>query len=227
MRRLATLAALLSIPVALRAAGADSLSPAEILARMAKVYAGCTSYRDSGLIRSTFIEGRTTRTEERSFTTAFERGGRFRYELTDKEGGHRFVAWRDGQDVRVWWDVKSGVTRPASLDLALAGGTGISGGSAHTVPALLLAEVSGNRLTDLQNLKRLADGALGNDPCYRVEGTLGDQPLTVWIDQRNYLVRRIDRHRQLTKRLQVDRATTYQPVLDGEIPAKALAFGAG
>lgn len=54
MRRLATLAALLSIPVALRAAGADSLSPAEILARMAKVYAGCTSYQDSGLVRSTF-----------------------------------------------------------------------------------------------------------------------------------------------------------------------------
>jgi hypothetical protein len=51
--------------------------------------------------------------------------------------------------------------------------------------------------------------------------------MTVWIDQRSFLVRRIDRHRQLTKSVQVDAVTTYQPALDAEIPAGALAFGAG
>ncbi len=95
------------------------------------------------------------------------------------------------------------------------------------MPALLLAEVAGNKLTDLKSPKRLADAALGDDPCYRVEGTLGGQPMTVWIDQRSFLVRRIDRRRQLTKRVQVDTVTTYQPELDAAIPQEALAFGAG
>jgi hypothetical protein len=227
-RHVAGFASLLSLLAALGAAdapAADRLSPQAILGRMAEAYAECRSYRDTGLVRSTFVDRGRTSTAEKPFATAFERGGGFRYEFTDKATGHRFVAWRDGGDVRVWWDVRPGVERPASLDLAIAGATGISSGSAHTLPALLLAELSGRRLTDLQSLKRLDDGTLGGAACYRIEGTLGDQPMTVWIDRQTFLVRRIDSHRQLTKGVQVDTVTTYEPELDGEIPAEALAFG--
>lgn len=228
-RHVAGLASLLSLLGALSAvdaSAADRLSPEAILGRVAKVYAGCRSYRDTGLVHSAYVDHGRTTTEEKPFATAFERGGRFRYEFTDGATGHRFIAWRDGGDVRVRWDVKPGVERPASLDLAIAGAAGISSLSAHTLPALLLPELHGNRLTDLQSLKRLDDETLGAVLCYRIEGRQGNRPpMTVWIDRQTFLVRRIDRHQQLPKDVQVDTVTTYEPELDGKIPAEALAFG--
>jgi hypothetical protein len=53
----------------------------------------------------------------------------------------------------------------------------------------------------------------------------GGSAMTVWIDQRTFLLRRIDRTMSLGKGSRVDSVTTYEPELDGDIPADALAFG--
>jgi hypothetical protein len=104
--------------------------------RVAKAYAGCKSYRDSGVVKTVYVEAGRTRTEMKPFKTAFVRPDQFRFEYTQKrgEGAHevnRYIVWRRGTDVRTWWDVKPGIEKPASLALALAGATGVSGGSAH------------------------------------------------------------------------------------------------
>ena len=51
----------------------DKLPAKQILDRMAKTYAECKSYHDSGLVKTVFIQAAGKRTVEKPFTTAFVR----------------------------------------------------------------------------------------------------------------------------------------------------------
>jgi len=204
----------------------DAITAKQILDRTVKTYADCKSYRDSGLVKTVFVRNSGNQTVERPFTTAFVRPDRFRFEYTDKQGGRdlRHLVWRKGDEVQRWWDVKPGVEKPVSLGLALAGATGVSGGSAQTVPALLLPkEVGGRRLTDLTGAKRLEDAKLDKVDCIRIEGKYADKPTTLWIDSKTFLVRRIDAQ-NIFKDFRTEVTTTYDPAIDEEIPDQKLVF---
>jgi outer membrane lipoprotein-sorting protein len=214
------------------AAGADepkpqALTAQDVLDRVAKAYAGCKSYHDSGVVKTLFVQADGNRTVEKPFATAFVRPDRFRFEYKDKAGGgpeRCYIVWRKGKEVQTWWDVRPGVEKPPSLGLALAGATGVSGGSAHTVPALLLPkEVGGRRLTDLAEAKRVEDAKLDRVDCFRIEGKFADSPTTLWIDQESFLVRRIDAREQFPD-FRTETTTTYHPAIDEDIPDKKLEF---
>jgi outer membrane lipoprotein-sorting protein len=202
------------------------LKARDVLDRMAKAYAGCKSYRDTGVVKIVFVSDTGDRTVERPFKTAFVRPDRFRFEYTEKQGGreNRFIVWRKGEEVRTWWDVNPGVEKPESLRLALAGATGVSGGSAHTIPTLLLPdEVGGWRLTDLAGAKRIENAKLDEVDCFRIEGKCDDNLMTLWIDTKTLLVRRIDDRKQFDD-FRTETTTTYSPVIDEEVPEEALEF---
>jgi outer membrane lipoprotein-sorting protein len=204
----------------------DALKAQDVLDRMAKVYADCKSYRDTGVVKTMFVEATGNRTVEKPFKTAFVRPDRFRFEYTEKRGGRedRYIVWRKGKEVQTWWDVKPGVEKPESLDLALAGATGVSSSSAHTIPALLHPkEVSGRRLTEVTGAKRIEDAKLDKADCFRVEGKFADSPMTLWIDKKMFLVRRIDSQQRFDN-FSTEETTAYDPVIDDEIPDKALEF---
>ena len=84
----------------------DDPSPEQILDRMAKAYADCKSYRDSGIVTTVFVEDAGKRTVEKPFTTAFVRPDMFRFEFKDANG--RYLISSNGQDVQTWWDVQTG-----------------------------------------------------------------------------------------------------------------------
>lgn len=108
--------------------------------------------------------------------------------------------------------------------MALAGATGVSGGSAHTVPALLLAnEVGGRRLTDITEAKAVEEARLDKVDCFRIEGKFGDSPTTIWIDKKTFLVRRIDAQNAFSG-FRSEQTTTYDPAIDEEIVDKKLDF---
>src|SRR4051794_40464398 len=128
----------------------------QILEGMAAVYAGCRTYRDTGRVHTRFLtrRGRLDFESTKPFRTAFVRPDRFRFEFASHFPGqaemHRFIVHMAGRVVQTWWDLRPGVERQSRLGMALAGATGVSGGAAHTVPALLLPRrVGGRRLTDL------------------------------------------------------------------------------
>jgi hypothetical protein len=79
-----------------------------------------------------------------------------------------------------------------SLSLAVAGATGISGGSAHTIPRLLLPQVGGLSLLDLLDAQRLPDISLGSAVCYQVEAKFPRSGglATLCIEKGTLLVRR-------------------------------------
>jgi len=204
----------------------DAINAAEVLDRMAKAYAGCKSYHDSGVVKTVFVRANGNQTVEKPFTTAFVRPDRFRFEYKEKQGGrpeHRYIVWRKGKEVVTWWDVRPGVEKPESLGRALAGATGVSDSSSHTIPALLLPrEIGGRRLTDLSDAKRAKDAKLDRVYCFRIEGKFAGSPVTLWIEQKSLLVRRIDTQKQFDDFR--TETTTYDPAIDEEIPDKKLEF---
>lgn len=205
---------------------ADALKAQGVLDRMAKAYAGCSSYRDRGSVKTVFIEATGNRTVEKPFKTAFVRPDRFRFEFAEKQGGreNQYIVWQNGKEVQTWWDIKPGVEQPESLGLALAGATGVSGSSAHTVPVLLLPkDVGGRRLTDLTDAKRVDDAQFDKVDCFRIDGTFAGNPMALWIDKKTFLVRRIDSKTKFDT-FSTERTTTYDPIIDEEVPGKALEF---
>ena len=205
----------------------QALKAQDVLDRMAKAYAGCKSYHDSGVVKTVIVQTGGNLTVAKPFTTAFVRPDRFRFEYKEKDGGgqeRRYIVWRKGKEVQTWWDGKPGVEKPESLNLALAGATGVSGESAHTVPALLLPkEVEGRRLTDMTEAKRIDDAKLDKVDCFRIEGKFAGSPTMLWIDQKTFLVRRIDTQQKFDN-FRTEETTTYDPVIDEEIPDKKLEF---
>jgi len=218
------------VSLAQAGAGADEPKPddpsaKQILDRMAEVYADCKSYRDSGMVKTLFIKAGGKETIEKPFTTAFVRPDRFRFEFEQTGNPQsRYIVWSKGKDVQTWWDVKPGIKKTESLELALAGATGVSGSSAHTIPSLLLPkEVGGRRLTNVTDLKRGEDGKLEKIECFRIEGKYGDHPITLWIEKESFLVRQIDKQVKFDN-FRTEQTTTYDPTIDKEITDKMLEF---
>jgi outer membrane lipoprotein-sorting protein len=205
----------------------DAINAAEVLDRMAKAYAGCKSYHDSGVVKTVYIRANGNQTVEKPFTTAFVRPDRFRFEYNEMEGGrpeHRYLVWRKGKEVATWWDVRPGVEKPESLGRALAGATGVSDSSSRTIPALLLPqEIGGRRLIDLSDAKRAKDAKLDTVDCFRIEGKFAGSPMTLWIEQKSLLVRRIETQKRFDD-FRTETTTTYDPAIDEEIPDKKLEF---
>ena len=113
-----------------------------------------------------------------------------------------------------------------SLGLAVAGATGVSGGSAHNIPSLLLPkEVGGRKLTDVADTKRISDAMINETPCYRIRGTYADDPITIWIDQETHLVRRIDTQSEFDD-FTTEETTVYDPVIDKAVDPRVLEYDA-
>ena len=113
---------------------------------------------------------------------------------------------------------------PPSLDHGVGGATGVSSGSAHTIPVLLLPDqITGARLSAMTDLTRLPDETLDGTPCFKLDGKygFGHTPTTLWLEKATYLVRRIAMDTGLTKN-----TTIYRPEVNQEIPAKELEFNA-
>ena len=236
------------------------MTPGQILVAMADVYATCPTYRDKGQVTTQFYRvGRhQARTDVRPFATAFCRPDQFRFEYQDRsvfsDKCSRHIVWANGSDVRTWWDVRPGVEKPESLGLALGAATGVSGGSAHTIPALLLPDPeNGIRLTELIELSSLGDARLGDVTCYRLSGRFQPysvdpaeeeqhaqevlvrtgrrperskhSPVTVWIDCGTLLVRRIEDAVQF-ETFRTENVTEYEPAIGVTLSDDELQFDA-
>ena len=219
--------------------------PQQVLAAVLERYAEFSSYRDCGQVttRFTHLNGSHGHTTMRLFKTAFVRPDRFRFEFLNRHGGEkwaRYVVWAEGKKVMTWWDVESRLEHLESLNMAVAGATGVSGGAAYTIPAPLMpAEIGGAMLTDLDRLTRLI--SLGDEPlrevaCYRLQGWFPPRPpqpdeeeqavegpLTLWIDRGTFLIRRMEQQTQFDT-FRTEEVTTYEPAVGIQISEDELRF---
>ena len=221
----------------------ESPSSSEVLSKAAEVYRNLKSYRDEGIAVTKFERLIAAHTTERHFTTAYSSPGQFRFQFTEAgvvKGLSQYVVWKQGDEVKSWWTVKPPVVQHASLDSAIAGATGVSGGTAYTIPSVLLNEAAwkGLNWTSLTNGYRISDGVERDIPCFRIQrltstraekhggietpATTGKE--TYWVSKDAFLLLRIDSETDfgsfLTKGF-----VQYFPTINSPISETAFEFG--
>ncbi|MBX7256040.1 MAG: outer membrane lipoprotein-sorting protein [Candidatus Hydrogenedentes bacterium] len=222
----------------------------DVLAEMARVYETCQTYRDKGQATSVYADDGRERHDEMVFRTAFVRPDRFRFELRfrfDESARWRCcIVWVSGEEVQTVDHngplaqlIQDALAKDAtvpnshktdsfrmSLNMAIGAATGVSGGSAHIVPAMLLPElIGGARMTDLQNPRLLVSEMYERSYCYVVEGQTPNGSIkTLWIDQTSYLLRKVE-----TRRASAPDGTpsvvVYEPQINVAIPESELVCG--
>lgn len=171
-------------------------SAQSIVARMGKVYGGVASYQDAGVVEE--FSGKTTAKRRKviSFETYFARPQFFRFEWMDfhfsPESTGKNILWCDGKQTYSLYTFEPEVEVREDLSMGIAGATGISRSSAHTVPRLLSEAVSGFTLTELKRLSLVGQEQFEGEACYVVRGyhPFG-QAWDMWITKRDFLLRKL------------------------------------
>jgi outer membrane lipoprotein-sorting protein len=206
----------------------QTLSPQEIRDKMVSVYASCSSYVDQGQVETTFFSQSGLRTSSRRFSTAFVRPSRFRFEFVEIGLSGReshYIVWRDESAIKSWGTIKPETRDFETLALALAGGGGVSGGSAIFVPSMLMGNLGDlHRIQTMTQLKLKREERIEDKTAYRIEGRdWQNNLLTIWIDKESFLLLRI-LEKKTVQDFQMEQTTTYQPQINTNISPEKLAF---
>ncbi len=158
----------------------------EVLERVAHAYAAASTYVDRGVVTDRFTTAQGGRTKTKPFETAFERPSRFRFEFRDDgKSARAFTIWTEGDRAFSRWFVTGNrIEQARNLSFAIAGATGVSSGSAYTVPSLLMPqELTGSKVLELADARVEGVELIDGHRCYRVTGKrIGDSVRTLWID---------------------------------------------
>jgi outer membrane lipoprotein-sorting protein len=225
MARILMFCLLVLSPAASFAQSHKPLTPKEILDKMVSVYATCSSYSDKGESKAVFSD--TGRVTLKPFATAFIRPSKFRFEFEDQgRTPTQYVVWQDGASIKSWWTIEPEVRSFESLDFALAGATGVSGGSAMQVPSMLFGDLGDtHRIQKLTQLVLVGAEAIGGKAAYKIDGTdFRDHKVTIWIDKKTFLLLRTSQVDKLPNAVEATETISYQPEINTAIPADSLAF---
>lgn len=171
-----------------------------LLNRMEEKYSHLNSYQDEGVVVTTYDEETGGRIEKLPFKTSFKRPNLFRFEWTDyflSKLGKKRVVWSNGKSSFTYWEPDR-YEKEEDLGLGIAGATGVSGASAHTVPRLLIAdEVGGFSVTELEKTSLVGEEVFEGVRCYHIKGAHPNGEIyELWIGKSDLLLRKV---RQITK----------------------------
>jgi VWFA-related protein len=208
---------------------ADQMSAQQIMARTASVYSSCRTYSDEGQVSTDFGGNsgyfRSRRQRVQPFLTAFVRFSGFRYEFrmqrSDDEWD-RFIAWKKDGAEKAWWSLSQ---HDAPLAKTLQSFVTLSGGSARTIPSLLLPDLlqAGSVVNSLEKLKLAGHDKIDDRAAFRIEGKFQGQKVKVWIDSHEFLILKIVQEEELD-RYNIETTTKYKPLVNVDIADDKLAF---
>ena len=133
------------------------------------------------------------------------------------------VVWMNRGPVRVWWTVEPKIKTEQSLDMAIAGATGVSAGSAHNVPRLLMPDkVSGWSWSQLTSPVVVGADIVDQVKCDRITGTAyKDSQMTIWIGQADHLIRKLVQTATIDSQTDTfTTTTTYHPRPNAKLTAR-------
>jgi len=172
-------------------------------------YQAAKTYEDRGS-SVTFFRGDDGERAERStlaFRTAFDRAsGRFLFDYTKAHGESgeptRGVIWRESAgDARAWASFRSEI-QELEPERAIASLTGVSGGTAWNVPAMLFGIGSvwdrgpAGRFADLPLVVERTETVRGT-ACVKVSARRDEHEISVWIGANDQAVHRIFERRRI------------------------------
>lgn len=176
-------------------------SASECLAAVAARYATLQSYSDEGMVRR-----RAWSAAPECWFNTHSAQGKFRFQFTTPHPHRKLrhvlsecVVGTDGVMPYFWnrhYSEAPTLDREERMEIVIAGATGISRGSAHTIGSLLLKDIGGfSCFRDLRRPRFRQMQDWDSVPCYRVSGLHpSGHRYTLWIGQHDLLLRRILRH---------------------------------
>jgi hypothetical protein len=215
-----------------------ALTGPQIYEQVKANYAHCQSYMDTGRVETVFITERGRRTVIRPFTTAFVRPEAFRFEFQERRGEaewDRYIVWQQRAAIKSLWTMNRQEREFTDLGLALAGPTGVSGGSAVLVPGLLLPNaVRGSSLKALNNLTLVSEETVDKRAAYKLEAQdMRGEALTLWVDKTQLVILKLYRKQKIDPAklpsgkgapFETETTTTFSPQINEPVPTARLEF---
>jgi len=178
----------------------QTISAQDLIRRVVNYYAQISSYRDTGVVRQWFKPKQPPL--ETNFSTSFRKPSLFRFEFSSPHPypplRHIITRHVIGSDGATAYFLRKEHRGPARLEIeenlsiAVAGATGISSGSAHTIGRLLLPEIGGLSLMDLVGPFRKRQCRLNGVTCYWISAKHPRGPrLEIWIEKKTLLLRKL------------------------------------
>jgi hypothetical protein len=217
---------------------AKDLSAKEHLDACANRYKTARTYRDEGKVDSVIDTGVQRISDSKPFSTAFERDGRFRWQfehsaMPGRKPDQKYVVWSDDQkSFRSRWTLTAAADSFDSMDKAMAGPTGVSGGSATAVIPLLRADMKlAFRTTDLHDPAVVGAEKIDDVECTMIRGTQPamDEVVVLWLDP-NHAIRKIKSNMEVdpakipgggtASKFKVEAVITIKPTFDEKIDDK-------
>jgi len=194
LRTVALVLLLMSVNPAIAASAGD-----DAIARTVEAYAALRSYSDVGVVLTHFIANEDP--TETKFETAFARPALFRFSWIShhpfqplRKIEWRSTIWADGVGVfsRFGFSEPVKTETQRSLISAIASATGVSGGSAYTVPSMLMPELGASYAIRLTSVTLVGPDTFEGAACAHIAATnrRGD-PVDLWIGAEDHLIRKV------------------------------------
>jgi hypothetical protein len=162
----------------------------DILRSLGKKYAAAAAYRDRGRVLLTPVPNTVAQGTVAKFRTAFLRSKGFRFEYREVPLAKRCFGIRVDRGKVI--DVQGFNASRESVNLALAGVTGITFGAAHCVIAMLLPdEIEGRTLSKAPSAKLVGRSSIDGRSCFMM-GLEGFGSAQVFVDE-SFTLRRVSR----------------------------------
>jgi hypothetical protein len=196
---------------------------ARVLEQLRSTYREARSYRDRGRQHTQFItSGPGGHESSLDYTTAFVRPDKFRFEYVDEYG--RYIVYQSANDIRSHWSLTGEHEQFNSLSRAVAGPTGVSGGTVRLAAELLGLLRQSDVAKEMRDAVMLPEESVGDKTCYVVQGyDRSCQRVTLWISNDDYLLLKMQEN-TLFADMETVTVTTIEPVLNADVPEEALAF---
>jgi outer membrane lipoprotein-sorting protein len=168
------------------------LPAADILQNAAKKYAGLTSYSDEG--SSSAMLGKINASSN-TFTIKLARTNL--YQVAWWQDGEIYmpkgVVWSAGDGDYLWMGKNFTPRKSESMEMALAGATGISGGAAASIPGTFFKMNWGGQLgLAVKDARRKADEKIDGIDCYVLTHGTDGRTNIMWIGRSDLLIHQIE-----------------------------------
>lgn len=182
-------------------AEASAQSAESILQKSRDTYEQLKSYADAGMV---LVEYGTSSEDKHTFSTAFNRAPRHVLLDFHKQGGDRYVIWAEPDAFHTWWKATAQRTEypnPNNMPAISMSGQQ-TGGVALKIPTLLYGKAFSAEMLKIADPVLGGTDDVGGHSCHRISGRSSDvyaatgnevniRKVTVWIDTRSFLVRKM------------------------------------
>jgi len=180
---------------------AGDITPAEIFQKTEAAYASLPTYQSDGTATTDMDNGGMKMQTETSFSILLKKPNLYRISWAQKNMpmpgmSQSGTVWSDGTQPYLYMGVMNAYSKIIGDQMALSAATGISGGTAHTVPSLFLPSVKAqsSMFSKLINPQVEKTEKFGDDDCYVISGpSRTSKSETFWISKTTYLIRKFSR----------------------------------